>query len=203
MFYWKNCVENRKGGEIMIKTKQELALFLQEDKRANNIKRNRPRFMRDDEWRFLICLRKAEYYSHNWNLLLRFFYYYKYRRMEIKYLTYIPLNICDYGLSIAHLGSIRINGNTKIGKYCRIHEGVTIGASDGNAIAATIGDCVFIGSGARIIGEISIADNSSIAAGAVVVKSITETGTYGGVPAKKISNNDSSKNLAIKEGLIL
>lgn len=187
----------------MITTKQELALFLQEDKKANNIKRNRPRFMRDDEWRFLICLRKAEYYSHNWNMLLRCYYYYKYRKMEIKYLTYIPLNICDYGLSIAHLGSIRINGNARIGRYCRIHEGVTIGASDGNPIAATIGDCVFIGSGAKIIGEITIADKSSIAAGAVVVKNIVETGTYGGVPAKKISDNDSFKNLVIKEDQIL
>ena len=58
--------------------------------------------------------------------------------------------------------------------------------------APTIGDRVFIGSGARIIGNIHIADDCVIGANAVVVHDIDEPNTiWGGIPAKKISNNGS------------
>ena len=74
---------------------------------------------------------------------------------------------------------------------------VTIGATNGASDAAHIGDNVFIGSGAKIIGGIKISDNVAIAANAVVVKDIiTDTGcTVGGVPAKIISNSTSESNL--------
>ena len=58
--------------------------------------------------------------------------------------------------------------------------------------APVIGDNVFIGSGAKIIGNITVADNVVISANAVVMKSITEKGiTVAGVPAKKISDTGS------------
>jgi UDP-3-O-[3-hydroxymyristoyl] glucosamine N-acyltransferase len=49
-----------------------------------------------------------------------------------------------------------------------------------------IGDRVFIGTGAVILEKVSICDDVIIGAGAVVAKSITEPGTYVGVPVKKI-----------------
>ena len=61
----------------------------------------------------------------------------------------------------------------------------------GNA-AATIGDNVFIGTGAKIIGDITIANDVAIGAGAVVTKDILEAGiTVAGVPAKKVSDHNS------------
>ena len=109
----------------------------------------------------------------------------------------IPINVFEEGLSIAHYGLLVVNSNAHIGKNCRIQEGVTIGATNGNAAAPRIGNNVFIGSGAKIIGDISIADNVAIGAGSVVVKSITEPSvTYAGIPAKKVSDNDSHSNLA-------
>ena len=87
----------------------------------------------------------------------------------------------------------------KVGKNCRIQEGVNIGATNGSNLAPQIGDNVFIGTGAKIIGDITIADDVAIGANAVVVKSITERGcTYAGVPAKKISSNNSHSNLCSK-----
>lgn len=63
----------------------------------------------------------------------------------------------------------------------------------GKKTAATIGDNVFIGTGAKIIGDIAIADDCVIGANSVVVKSITEKGiTVAGVPAKKVSSNNSA-----------
>lgn len=101
------------------------------------------------------------------------------------------------GLALAHPGTIVINGNAKIGKNCRIHEGVTIGATNGSGDSAIIGDNVFIGTGAKIIGKVSIADDVAIGANAVVVKSILEAGTtWAGIPAVKISEKNSHSNLS-------
>ena len=101
-------------------------------------------------------------------------------------------------MSIAHAASIVVNDNAKVGKNCRIHEGVTIGATNGEKKAAIIGDNCFIGSGAKIIGNISIGDNVAIGAGAVVVKSFEGSNiTLGGVPARIISQNSSKSNLLI------
>lgn len=41
----------------------------------------------------------------------------------------IPVNYFGHGLSIAHGGTIIVNDIARVGKNCRIHEGVTIGAT--------------------------------------------------------------------------
>lgn len=93
-------------------------------------------------------------------------------------------------MSIAHYGCIEINDKAKIGNNLRIHEGVTVGASGGDA--PVIGNNVFLGTGCKVIGAISIANDVTIGANAVVVKSILEAGvTYAGVPAVKVSDNNS------------
>ena len=75
--------------------------------------------------------------------------------------------------------------------------GATIGATGGKNAAPVIGDHVFIGSGAKLIGDIQIADRICIGAGSVVVSSFTAPGiTIAGVPARKISDNPSDSNLA-------
>lgn len=59
----------------------------------------------------------------------------------------------------------------------------------------TVGDNVFIGTGAKVLGPITIGDNTSIGANAVVTKDFKEGNyTIGGVPAKVISNNPN-KNI--------
>ncbi|MFR6102996.1 MAG: serine O-acetyltransferase [Christensenellales bacterium] len=99
-------------------------------------------------------------------------------------------------LSIAHAGSIVINNKARVGQNCRIHPGVTIGATNGVNEAAKIGDNCYLGSGAKIIGDIHIADGVAIGANAVVVKSIIENNTtWAGVPARKVSNNASLINM--------
>lgn len=55
---------------------------------------------------------------------------------------------------------------------------------------------MFIATGAKVIGQVFVADNVAIAANAVVIRDIDEPGTtWGGIPAKKISDNDSSSNM--------
>ena len=184
-------------GYYMIHSKKELKEYLINDKNALGIKHKRPRFMTDFEWRYEIILRKAEFYNIKKFHPLRFFYLFKLRKLQLKYQTFIPMYTCGKGLSIAHIGGIRINSNAKLGEYCRIQEGVTIGATNGSLKAPQIGNKVYIGSGAKIIGDIYIKDDICIGAGAVVIRSICEDGTYAGVPSKKISDNTSELNLII------
>lgn len=189
----------------MITTKKELDYYLLQDAIALRCNKKRPRLFGDEVWKYQIILRKAEYYANSFHnakkyLLFHYIWYkFKLHKHSVKLGFSIPINVFGPGLSIAHYGTIVVNSAAKVGKNCRIHEGVNIGATNGSAAAPRIGDNVFIGTGAKIIGDLSIADDVAIGANAVVVQSIVERGvTYGGVPAKKISSNNSHSNLAPK-----
>ncbi len=177
-----------------MKTKAELKEYLECDRRALNIPaaRKRPRLFGDEIWAFEILLRKREYYSARSGLLNKpFMLYYTWRwhRASVRLGFSIPINAFGAGLSIAHRGTIVVNGNARIGRNCRLQESVTIGTTGGSQLAPRIGDGVFIGSGARIIGDIEIADGVAIGAGAVVVRSCAEKNvTLAGVPAKIVSH---------------
>lgn len=195
----------------MIKSKKDLKYYLKCDQIAlGKISRARPAIVHDEIWRFEILLRKAEYYKNCkksiFGRLFGMYIQYKYYKLRLKYNTYIPLNVFGPGLSIAHFGSIVVNGNAKVGKNCRIQESVTIGATNGEIEAPQLGNNIFIGSGARIIGNIKLGNDIAIGANAVVVNDINENGiSVAGVPAKKISNNNSHSNLNYclkKEGLL-
>ena len=184
----------------VINSKNDYLKYLEQDKLALGKKYKFPKLVHDEIWRFEILLRKTEFYVNCkktfvgkiFGKVLQFLYYKK----RLKYNTYIPLNVFGPGLSIAHFGSIVVNGNAKVGENCRIQDSVTIGATNGESDAPVIGNNVFIGSGARIIGKVNIASDIAIGANAVVVKDFNKSGiTIGGVPAKKISDNNSHSNL--------
>ena len=184
----------------MISSKNDYLKYLEQDKLALGKKYKSPKLVHDEIWRFEILLRKTEFYVNCkktfvgkiFGKVLQFLYYKK----RLKYNTYIPLNVFGPGLSIAHFGSIIVNGNAKVGENCRIQDSVTIGATNGESDAPVKGYNDFIGSGARIIGKVNIASDIAIGANAVVVKDFNKSGiTIGGVPAKKISDNNSHSNL--------
>ncbi len=187
----------------MIYTKKDLKEYLHADARSNHRTSIKPQFFGDEIWKFIITLRKTEYYTNQRGfakritLPIRFFYKVKLHNLGLRLGFSIPINVFEKGLSIVHYGTIVVAGGAKVGKNCRIHEGVTIGATNGSSKAAVIGDNVFLGTGSKIIGDVTIADDVAIAANAVVTKSILEKGTtWGGIPAKKISDHDSHSNLS-------
>ncbi len=178
----------------MIITKKDLHEYLEEDKKSLGRKQKSPRRF-DVIWKFQILLRKYEYY-YNKNSLLRYFYGYRFRKLSVKLGFSIPINVCEKGLAIVHYGTIVISDGARIGENCRIHEGVCIGATNKQCEAAKIGKNVFIATGAKIIGNVRIADGVAIAANAVVVKDIDQPNTtWGGIPAKRISENNSESNM--------
>lgn len=187
----------------MITTKSDLKDYLKQDAIALRCgERKRPSLFGDEVWKFEILLRKTEYYANRFRAgkKLYVFHYmwhrFRFHRLSVKLGFTVPLNVFGPGLSIAHYGTLVVNANARVGKNCRIQEGVTIGTTNGSENAPQIGDNVFIGSGAKIIGDITVADDVAIGANAVVIKPITESGTtYGGVPARKISDRNSHANL--------
>ena len=77
-----------------------------------------------------------------------------------------------------------IHKDAVIGKNCVIESNVTIGGRNNEPIVPVIGDRVFIGTGARILGNVKIGENSIIGANAVVLKDVPPNCSVAGVPAK-------------------
>lgn len=97
-------------------------------------------------------------------------------------------NTISSNLYLYHPYGIIINSKSIIGDKCVIRQGVTIGnkgLTDNSC--PKIGNNVEIGAGAKIIGGISIGDNSIIGANAVVTKSFPKGSVLVGVPARNIA----------------
>ncbi len=100
----------------------------------------------------------------------------------------IPINVFGPGLRIAHRGTIVINKNARTGDNCRIHACTNIGSNLDEVSAPQIGNNMYIGPGAKIFGNVVIADNITIGANSVVNKSFCEKSiSIAGIPAKKIN----------------
>jgi len=95
-----------------------------------------------------------------------------------------PRNVFGPGLSIAHPGLLVVNDMTVVGSRCRIHQGVTLGGTGEGA--PRIGDDVFIGPNALVIGPVSVGDRAYIYPGAVVTKDVADGEAVAGVPARVI-----------------
>lgn len=108
-----------------------------------------------------------------------------------QYKTGIQLEIgtsVGQGLQFSHFSCIVINVDVKIGNFCTIFQGITIGSARGKG-APVIGDNVVIAAGAKVIGAITVGNNVFIGANAVVLHDIPDNAVVGGIPAKIINMN--------------
>lgn len=116
------------------------------------------------------------------------------RHYQFKYGIQIPWHTkIGKGFYIGHFGGIVVNGGTVIGKNCNISQGVTIGQANRGPRkgCAIIGDNVYIGPGAKIVGHVNIGNNVAIGANAVVTKDVPDNAVVAGVPARIISMEGS------------
>ena len=79
-----------------------------------------------------------------------------------------------------------INTCASIDHDCRIADYVHVSVGAHICGTVSIGEETWVGAGAIISNNISICGHCVIGAGAVVIKDINESGTYVGVPAKRI-----------------
>ncbi|GER80051.1 serine acetyltransferase [Candidatus Denitrolinea symbiosum] len=110
-------------------------------------------------------------------------YEYKYG-ISISYRTQI-----GSGLYIGHFGGIVINKNVVVGKNCNISHQVTLGKANRGVKKGypVIGDNVYLGPGAKVIGNVKIGNNVAVGANCVVTKDIPDNGVVVGIPGKIIS----------------
>lgn len=92
---------------------------------------------------------------------------------------------------IDHGTGIVIGETTVIGDDVTMYQGATLGGTgkESGKRHPTIGNNVMIGAGAKVLGPVSVGDNSKIAAGAVVIKMIPPNSTAVGIPARIVRRN--------------
>lgn len=92
------------------------------------------------------------------------------------------------GFVLMHPIGVVINGGVKGGKNVVIESSVVIGAArNGLPVQVPVlGDNVFIGSGAKLLGGIKIGNNVKIGANAVVIKNVPDNSTVVGIPGRDI-----------------
>ncbi len=101
------------------------------------------------------------------------------------------------GLFIDHGSGVVIGETTEIGDNCTLYQGVTLGGTgkDVGKRHPTLGNNVMIGAGAKVLGPLTIGDNSKIAANAVVLSSVPANSTAVGIPARVVKTNDQRTQL--------
>ena len=138
--------------------------------------------------KYLKYLRSEEYFTYyKPNKILKLWYLRRRNAKGYKLGFFIHPGNFGLGLKIYHYGSIIVNPKARVGCNCTIHGNCCIGSKGGEDVSPTIGDNVDIGQNAQILGDICIADDVIVGAGAVVVKSCPQKGSVlAGVPAKPI-----------------
>lgn len=94
-------------------------------------------------------------------------------------------------LFIDHAMAVIIGETTIIGDDCVLYQGVTLGGTgkETGKRHPTLGNNVMVGVGAKVLGNITIGDNSKIGGGAVVVHDVPPNCTVVGVPGKIVIRN--------------
>ncbi len=103
------------------------------------------------------------------------------------------------GLHIVHYGDIDINNDVIIGNNCNIYQGVTIGMTfRGNKRGCPIlGDNVWIGTNAVIVGNVHIGNNVLIAPLSYVNVDVPDNSIVLGNPAKIISRDNVTEGYIV------
>ena len=90
--------------------------------------------------------------------------------------------------------AVVIHKRTVIGKDCVIGSNVTIGGRSRSIDVPVIGDGVYIATGAKVLGAISIGDNCVVGANAVVINDVPANCVVAGIPAKIIKTDINIKD---------
>lgn len=105
------------------------------------------------------------------------------------------------GFVLMHPVGVIINGAVRGGEKVVIESGVVIGASRNGwpVQVPVLGNNIFIGAGAKILGRVRIGNNVKIGANAVVVHDVSDNVTVAGIPARIISQHHNSQASAVSQ----
>ena len=185
----------------MIQNKEDLKLYLKAD--FDSYKMQHPlaaRFTYGENWElysYMRNLRKLEFYTNKseqrlWDKCFKVWHWILHRRNCKRMNIYITANSTGPGFHLQHRGFRRIGRDSHIGKNCEILPMVLLGKKKPilKQCPIVIGDNCYIGTGVTILGPVTIGNNVTIAAGAVVTKDIPNNCIVAGVPARIIKMQD-------------
>jgi serine O-acetyltransferase len=98
----------------------------------------------------------------------------------------------DHGMGVV------IGETSEIGDDCTLYHGVTLGGTRPSADQAgkkrhpTLGDDVIVGSGAQVLGPITVGDHARIGAAAVVLQNVPDGATMVGNPARRVARRGAA-----------
>lgn len=103
------------------------------------------------------------------------------------------------GLYLGHAYNITVNGDATLGTSCNLHKGVTIGAESRGARTGSpmIGNRVWIGVNATVVGHITIGDDVMIAPNAFVNFDVPSHSVVIGNPGRIISRNHATEGYVV------
>ena len=102
------------------------------------------------------------------------------------------------GFVLIHSTGVVINGRVRGGCNVFIEHQVTIGAE--RRSSPTLGDDVFIGAGAKVLGAVNVGDGARIGANAVVVRDVPAGATVVGIPARVVRQRNRQIALTRQSG---
>ena len=94
----------------------------------------------------------------------------------------------DHGMGVV------VGETSEVGDDVTLYQGVTLGGTslEKGKRHPTIGDGVIIGSGAQVLGPLSVGDGARIGANAVVLQDVPQGATMVGIPANIVMGRDKS-----------
>lgn len=128
-------------------------------------------FLLNPAFKYTCILRVVQFYREKGCKFISIIFHLKLKILERKYAIQIPSNVkIGWGLYIGHFGRIIINSHAVIGDNVNLSTGITIGqVNRGSKVGSPIiGNGVWIGTNAVIVGKICVGNNVLIAPNAFV-----------------------------------
>ena len=108
------------------------------------------------------------------------------------------------GLAIPHAVGIVIGSRSRIGRRCRVLQGVTLGGSGktraDDQTQPRVGDDCILGAGAKLLGPVRIGNRCTVGANAVVTRDVSDDSLVVGIPARVIRRSGQTVPLSEQEG---
>jgi serine O-acetyltransferase len=144
-------------------------------------------------FKFMYVFRKAN--GCRQGSLRWWIYRFLHRRYIHKFGFQVPLMArIGKGLYIGHFGGLVIHQDAVIGENCNLAHGVTIGQTNRGSRQGcpTIGNRVWIGTGAVLVGRITVGDNVLIAPNSFVNFDVPPNSVVLGNPARVMPRDDAT-----------
>lgn len=152
------------------------------------------RLLRNEGWflyRYVRSLRLVEYHKGlgGWHRIAFLLHFVRYKRLGFQLRVAISPGSVGPGLRLYHTGDyVHVGPGARIGRHCTLLPGVVFGnkVERPGTGAARVGDNCYFGLGAKVLGAVTIGNNVTVGANAVVTKDVPDNAVVGGVPARII-----------------